>query len=156
MNELKNKVHEKNGDFAKMLEAKAQWMHIKHSEPGKNNVGRIYQDETGELKCTKDGIAFKYARSTGKFAAGDDKLKMDPLFPTEADFLRPGADKKAKEWAWEYARREARGRVLNGKPWGESRIKKSYTDLMHGYDDFVKLLEKERADSSAAAVASQG
>ena len=143
---------------------------VKYSENGQNNMGKIYLDEkSGEEKCTKDGNAFNYAgiymrkcmRGVGA------PHVMPPRFHTEADFLRQGADKEAEDWAWEYARKEAVGKPLNGKPWEElsdkqkgQRIKKSYTNQMLGYTDFVELLnkeraDKERADSSAAAVASQ-
>jgi len=175
MNELEEKFKDEKGvPFADktnpdVVEAYYSRLLIKYSKEGESNMGAIYrEDENGEEKCNKDGKAFKYPRCSRNFMRGvKPPHVMPPLFPTEADFLRPGADKEAEEWAWKYARKEAVGKPLNGKPWvlltdeeKETRIKKSYTNQMHGYTDFVELLnkeraDKERADSSAVAVASQ-
>ena len=152
-----------------VVEGNFSWLLMKNSEKGENNMGTIYlDDKSGEKMCKKDGKAFNYPRYSRKFSRGVVAPHvMPPLFHTEADFLRPGARKEVEEWALQYARKEAVGKPLNGKPWvelsdeqKERRIKKSYTDQMHGYTDFVELLNKERAakeraDSSAAAVASQ-
>ena len=55
--------------------------------------------------------------------------------------------------------REAVGKKLDGKPWNElsaeqkeRRIKKSVTDQMHGFTEFVDLLEKEKRDIAAVAL----
>lgn len=87
---------------------------------------------------------------------------MPPLFFNEQEFLDVEAKRKAEEWAWEwaweYARKEAFGKKLDGKPWEElsdeqkhRRIKKSMTDQMHGFTEFVDLLKKEQAAIAAAA-----
>ena len=123
------------------------------------NMGKIY-DFKVERKCKKDGCPFKYPKYLIKFMCGtDEPHEMPALFLEEKDFLRFGAQRKAEAWAWKYARMEAVGKKLDGKPWDElsaqqkeRRIKKSVTDQMHGFTEFVDLLEKEKRDIAAAVL----
>ena len=123
------------------------------------NMGKIYNFK-GERKCKKDGCPFKYPKYLIKFMCGtEEPHEMPAIFLEENDFLRFGAKSKAEAWAWKYARMQAVGKKLDGKPWDElsaeqkeRRIYKSVTDQMHGFTDFVYLLEKEKRDISAAAL----
>ena len=99
---------------------------------------------------------YKYGKADGnptKYPRSLTKLMEANIFENEAAFLLPDAKNKAGKWAWATAEQEAQGKKFEGKSWDEltsstkkRRIKKSYTDLMHGHTEFVMLLKKEQSD----------
>lgn len=118
------------GDSASLEDIKKQFM-VGLIKAGYSEGS--YNTKRSHYNC--DGVVYNYPKYLAKFMEGG-------VFKTRADFFAPGAKHAAEQFAWQYAKKTAtavKSFASQTETVQKRRIRKYFTNVMHGFDDYVKI-----------------